>query len=701
MLRVPRAVTLAVLVLASVPLLADEAAPAASASPKETNRLSEDLIYSVDRTPERTFETSRAVEVINADTIRRSNAAGLADLLEEHAGLVVESQHSGGTPIMRGLSGKQVMLLVDGVKVNNASYGSETREYLNLISLDQVERIEVVRGVVSVLGTESLGGVINIITKKGPGATGESFGGAIRTRYATSDSSVSVPIEVFGRSDQFRYDAGFAAGSYGEQRAGDVGKQANTSYRQRSAYLNGQWLLSPEKTIGFGYQDVDQRDVQQPGVPGLFNALNFLPRTMQLGNVSYQDLTSRGWEDSLRISAYWNRQEQHESADLSPRPPLVFNDSDVMTGLNVELGTFAGAHHLLYGIDSSTDHVDSTSYSFSTTTGELLPRRGNVTDGAHYRTLGVYLQDHFDPAKWLTVIAGARWGQFKSKGSEVLDIGPIDLSSSKSDVTGALNLIFHVSPKLNVIANGFRGFRAPNIYDSSKYNFIRTANGVGFEVPAPNVQPERVISYEGGLKYDDGNLGGSAFYFRNRLTDLLVLAPGLLNGLPWRDTNGDGIRQASEFAVFQNQNVGSATIHGVELDGHYSLSNGVTAWGHYTKTKGTDTRTDSPLSMMPPSFGAAGVRYLSAATYQPWVEVVWRYYGKQDQLSLTDRANPDVVNGSIPGFNVFHVRTGLALTSRVTITAALQNITDKKYREAGSGLFAPGRGLVLGTELRF
>jgi hemoglobin/transferrin/lactoferrin receptor protein len=700
MLRITCALALAAIGLVIGPLAAADAL-SASASPADARRLSDDLIYSVDRMPERTFETSRAVQVINADAIHRANAAGLADLLEEQAGIIVSATQSGGAPIVRGLAGKQVMLLVDGVKVNNASWGG-VREYLNLINLDQVDRIEIVRGVVSVLGTESLGGVINVITKKGPGAQGKAFGGSIGARYAGSGSSLSLPIELFGRTERFRFDAGVSAMTAGDlQGGGSAGRQKLSGFHQRSGYLNGQWLLSPEKTLGFGYQIVQQHDVEAPGIVGLFNSVQFTPRELQLGNVSYQDLASRGWEDSLRVTGYWNRQSQIQTVNVAPRPAVNFSDGNIMTGLNVEVGSFLGAHHLLYGIDTSTDSISSSQTTHDAATGALIVKRGNEMDGATYRTLGIYLQDHVDLSKWLTVIAGARYGQFESKGIEHTDIGVIDLNSKKGDVTGALNLIGHVTPRLNVIANAFRGFRAPNIDDTSKYNYVQTATSVAFEVPTPNAQPERVISFEAGLKYEDGRLGGSAFFYRNKLTDLLILAPGTFNGLTFRDTNGDHVRQPSEFLIYQNQNVGSATIRGIELDGHYTVTSGVTAWGHFTQTVGTDTAKNKPLSAMPPPFGTAGVRYSSGSTYRPWTELVWRYYGSQDRLSSSDLSNPDVKKGSLPGFNIFHIRGGVSVTERFSVTAALQNVLDKKYREVGSSVYAPGRELVLGTQYRF
>jgi outer membrane receptor for ferrienterochelin and colicin len=103
-----------------------------------------------------------------------------------------------------------------------------------------------------------------------------------------------------------------------------------------------------------------------------------------------------------------------------------------------------------------------------------------------------------------------------------------------------VNLIYHATPSLNIIGNAMRGFRTPNIFDAT------TALEWGVNtilVPSGEVSTESVVSYELGAKYASNRFSGSAFYFRTDLTDLLVRAPGLLNGLPFNDSNGSGVRE--------------------------------------------------------------------------------------------------------------------------------------------------------------
>src|SRR5204863_1391934 len=139
-----------------------------------------------------------------------------------------------------------------------------------------------------------------------------------------------------------------------------------------------------------------------------------------------------------------------------------------------------------------------------------------------------YLQDRYDIGRWLTATAGVRYGTFRASGSETSSLGTIAIDTRNSDFTGAVNLVFHPTQQLNLIANVMRGYRAPNIDEISRLS----VRSVGIDVPNPAAGAEHVNSYELGAKYESGRIGGSLFYYRNNLTDLLVRQPGTLNGLP-------------------------------------------------------------------------------------------------------------------------------------------------------------------------
>src|SRR5947209_16927 len=276
-----------VLAACAVPQLLAADAQSDQATARE---LSEGLIYSVDRAPERPFDTARAVEVITAADIARKNALTLSDVLTDQPGFIkYHPTANSTTPIIRGLLGRQVLILIDGVKVNNALYGDTPN--IDLIDVSQIERIEIVRGVVSVLGTESLGGVINIITRRADGK-GQAIGGTIGTRYSSNGSSWAVPLNVRGQTNRFRWVAGISRESFGEVEGGkSVGVQRFTDYTHRSANLGFDYFVSAEKMLSLSYHGGEQVDVKSPAsmLSGVSLLTELTPARLQLGSVSYQD----------------------------------------------------------------------------------------------------------------------------------------------------------------------------------------------------------------------------------------------------------------------------------------------------------------------------------------------------------------------------------------------------------------------------
>ena len=119
------------------------------------------------RHDQRLIDSPRQIAVVTAEDIRRRNYRSTPDALADILGVFVQETNDGaGSPIIRGLVGNQILILVDGIRLNNGAYRLGPNQYLNTIDLNQIERIEVVRGAGSVLyGSDALGGVVNIITR--------------------------------------------------------------------------------------------------------------------------------------------------------------------------------------------------------------------------------------------------------------------------------------------------------------------------------------------------------------------------------------------------------------------------------------------------------------------------------------------------------------------------------------------------------
>jgi hemoglobin/transferrin/lactoferrin receptor protein len=680
-----------VIVLTSL-LACSALAQTADGTAGEASKLSEGLIFSVSRVPERPFETPRGVRVITREEIWRKNATSLSDILTDEPGFIkYRTSAAAASPLLRGMLGRQIMVLIDGVKVNNAIAGDTPN--IDLIDVNQIERIEIVRGVVSVLGTESLGGVINVITRKG---TGPRVGGSAGLQYSSAAEAFTSTMEAHGANDRFRWTTGATMQQFGEQRGpSGVGVQRFTDYEQRMAHLSGDYFLSADKTLSASYRGADQTDVRSNGslVSGSSLLNESSPIRMQIATLAYQDLTDRGWMESLRVTGYLNRQENGTNtiSRSTPNRRTTLVDEVQLYGLNTELGSFLGKHHLVYGLDLSRDVLHSTGADHDVTTGAVTPRRGRYTDEARYETMGVYLQDRFSLTKWVTATAGVRYGVFSTSGTETLPVvGEVDLDGSKSDFTGSLNVVFHATPHLNIVGNAMRGFRAPNLRDISRFSMSSSS----IEVPATGAEAERMNSYEGGVKYDTELFSGSFFYFRNDLSNMLITGASTYNGLPFIDTNKNGVRDAGELNVNRNRNLGEASMDGWEADLRVTPRPWLSLAANYTKVDGrVQSAADAALiQRVPPPYGAASVRLSPSWRLAPWAELVYGFNGsfKDGTGTVLTASSKDI-----------KLRLGFTPLQWMRVAVSGENLTDEAYLPRFTSTYHAGRRLVLTTEFRF
>ena len=149
---------------------------------------------------------------------------------------VQKTNHGGGSPIIRGLVGNHVLVLVDGVRLNNATFRYGPNQYLATVDPYPIERIEVVRGLGSVpYGSDALGGVINIITAR-PSFNEDGFrlGGRLRPKVASSSMELGIRADVEASGPNVAFLGGFTYSDFGDLRAGSgLGVEAPSGYLER------------------------------------------------------------------------------------------------------------------------------------------------------------------------------------------------------------------------------------------------------------------------------------------------------------------------------------------------------------------------------------------------------------------------------------------------------------------------------------
>ena len=647
-----------------------------------------EMVVTSTRVERDVFNTPQAVTVINDKQIEEANVTTTPDLFRNAEGVYIQKTNlGGGSPFIRGLTGKQVLILVDGMRLNNSFYRFGPHQYLNTIDPNSIERIEVVRGPSSVLyGSDALGGVINVITKKRTdfldpvamdGFMRATYDSATAgTSYAGDTGGYAVRAQGEGNWDDMGWIIGGSASSYDDLNGGgNLRDQEPSGYRQYAGDIKLNKLFNPGHELIIGLQYLRQEEVPKTSEVTLDGKIrfNYEPQERTFTYVEYRN-NRLEWFDDFKFNLSYNNQVEGEDiiASLPTQTEELTDVGTMGTTLQFTNSLFDRQHRLTYGVEFHHDDYETRKKSTNLNTGIVTSVKPGVPDGAVYDNFGLFVQDEFSIGDRTSLILGGRYSQFSAEG--VLDHpteGKKSLALDTNQFTGSLQALYKLTSELNLIAGVSQGFRAPNMEDF----FGR----VDFDTEIPNTElrPEESVNYEVGLKYLDESLYADVHYYYADYENLI-----------------DRVDTVDSFnrPVKQRRNVNNAEIQGVEsgfryrIDSHWLLG-ATLAW-----TQGRDDH-DLPLRRIPPLNGTLQLRY----THHPglWVELNSLMAKKQDELSQGDKSDLRIPDGGTPGYMVFSLKSGFKRTKDELLSLTFENMFDEKYKAHGSGIYAPGRSVVV------
>jgi hemoglobin/transferrin/lactoferrin receptor protein len=647
------------------------------------------------------FDSPRSLSVVTAEEIARKGCRSVPEALGEVAGVLVqETNYAAGSPVIRGMIGNRILILVDGVRVNNALFRLGPNQYLNTMDINQVERIEVIRGPGSVLyGSDALGGIIHIITKS---STSNGKRGPIHSRlysrFSSADRGVSTRADVSVNAGRVGLFGGVSARGFGDVDAGGIyGRQPWTDYHEWDGDLKASVRLANNARLVAAVQHVWQDGASRPDVlkAGAELEYRWTPERRELGYLQLQAEKPLRMVDSLQLT--FSRQVQFERVNrmlaAAPSVRQTYEDEVGSWGGQLQLASSLGSRQLLtYGVELYRDLVSSRRNDANLSTGAVKAAQASFADGASLLSTAAYLQDEVKLSTRLNLILGLRYSRFDLEATVTNPAtGTIEIDNRPDALTGSGYLAWNLTPPLQVFGGVAQGFRAPGVEDTT----VLRQSGSRFDMPSPGVHPEKSLNYEVGLKLRKRQLSGTLSYFYSDYRDLIDRAPGLFLGLPYVDLNGNGAKDASEPLVYYRANVGKARVQGFALELESRLSNEWAVYGNVAWTRGDDLTAKTSLSRIPPVKGLAGVRWVP--TTKLWAEAYAILAAAQHRLSAGDIADQRIGAGGTPGFATLNLRGGLQMGETLNLTLGLENLTDKAYRWHGSGVMAPGRNLVLGV----
>lgn len=658
------------------------------------------ILVTARKAEEDPFVVPHFVSVIPRQEIEERIPWTTPDLLDRSAGVLVQKTNLGGGSIfLRGLTGKHILLLVDGVRMNNSLYRYGPHQYLNTIDPNIIERIEIVRGPMSVLyGSDAMGGTINVITRKPalPGDRSPSYGGLLSGAYGSAARQRSGRVEFEAGVRTSGILAGATYRGFSDLVGGrGVGVQDPTGYEEADADAKMTLMDSGDHRLWAATQFTRQFDVPKTSEVTLDKKIkyNYEPQLRSLSYIRYEGGRLVGqWPDFVGISLSYQVQEEGEEV-IKDDPTLETKERNGARtlGAGVHLRSSLGFLGLLsYGAEFSQDWIASSKTEFNRAAGTSRAVRSAFPDDAVYRSVGVYLQEEVGLLDRITVVAGGRYSYVRTHGTLVDPASGAEnaLSLETDNISGMGQLRVEIVPWLCGVLSVAQAFRAPNMEDFfGKVDFTE-------EIPNTDLDPERSLNYEAGLKAAHPWFSADLFYFLSEYRDLITRTE-----VGFEDTNGNGAQDQDEHSIFQRINVGKARMQGVECDVRIRLPSSFTLFGTYSWMRGTNRITGEPLRRIPPMQGTVGIRYQPNDRY--WVEGWALFAARQDRLSPEDLKDKRIPEGGTPGYEVFNLAGGYALRNGLDVTLVLENLGNEKYKTHGSGIYEPGTNVMIGCRYRF
>ena len=651
-------------------------------------------------------EEPYVVQVVDLEQLERNLPRTVPEALDGLAGVLVQKTASGhGSPYIRGFTGNRTLLVIDGIRYNNATYRDGANEYFAQVDSFTLGQIELISGPASALyGSEAVGGTVSLTTR--PSSMRLQDGGWIDgeqvLRYSSGDRSITSRTAFdLGEGGKWGFRGGMTARQYGDVRASQLGRLPYTSYSETAFDGRLDVAISPDWTATFSHQTLWQDDVPRThatvfSVPfaGTEAGSDLLREKDHERSLTYAKLrgeTSSAWAETLEITLSHQTRTEEEERVRSNGRRIDENFSSELTALSgVATGT-AGQLALTYGVDFSRETIDSGRFETDPVTGSVTIRlQGPVGDDASYEQAGLFLRGDWSLGDNWLLETGLRFSHVASRIGTFADPITGDARAFRADwsnLSGSLRAQYQ-SDDHRFWAAYSRSFRAPNIADTSRFGASRSSE---IEVASLDLEPEKFDTFEAAYRFDGGAYSLGATAYTTALIDYI-------------DTVPTG-RMREGLIEVAKQNAASGRITGIDLFARAALASELTLEGNLTYLRGRLTSLTAagpvrePISRIQPFTVNLAMEWERGAD---WLRAEARLVQRADELSSGDLLDTQRIPlAGTPGYALLALRGGTELTQGLELTLALENLLDEAWRPHGSGTNEPGRHVVAGVHLRF
>lgn len=641
---------------------------------------------------ESTADVPQAMSVVTRDEIDSRPYTLLPQVLREEPGILLQQTTTAQTsPIIRGFTGQQNAYLIDGVRLNTASWRGGPSQYLAWIDGGAVDRLEIVRGPGSVeYGSDALGGTVNLLTGSPAFSNVFRIGGSVDVGVGSADrtAGTQASLTLVGPAVSFRF--GGSARQVGNLRGGRgldshaavtrflglsstvMGtRMPDTAFDQRGAFLNGSLRAGTNATIRTVYLHNDITDSMRydriDGGDGLYRS-GFDPQTLDFLMLRYQRGATRVLDS---VSGTFSVNRQADGRFEQTRPTAVLDRQQATTtavGYQVDgRKRVASRHEIGAGTEIYRESIDAFREQVTPATGIAVPQRPDIPDGTTYLNAGVYVNDTTTlvPGR-LTVRGGLRYGRFNFATVADQSLGVVDERVTMHAMTFNTGIIASLTSRISATFNVARGFRAAN---SADLGSIGLSGGGGFGITpsraaalgglvgstgavgavstgelVPALGPEVVYSFEPGIRFQSGRISAMFTAYDMESLDTIqrraIVFPTNIVGsvisgfqIVRQDTNGLAYIAQDIRPIGTSINADHGRIRGFEADGSVRVSSSWKARAFFAMTSGRLLGTGEFLRRMPPPLGGGSVRWTGRRL---WIEATTNFAAEQTRFNSGD-----------------------------------------------------------------
>jgi len=680
------------------------------------------------------FEAQRGtvpnqISLISTNQIAFQNTPNTGDLLINSGNVFVQkSQGGGGSPVLRGFESSRVLVVVDGIRMNNAIYRAGHLQNVLRIDQSMLERAEIIFGPSSVIyGSDALGGVM-IFRSKNP--TIDKITASAYTRFSSAwnektihadvnlggkkfGSLTSITYSDFGdliqgnkRTDKFP-DFGKTL-FYAERIDGKDNKVTNTDYNKQvgSAYSQYDILqkfmyqksVKVKHLVNLQYSntsDVPRYDrlTEVSGTNPKYSEWYYGPEKRFLAAYHLELSEAKIYDKSIITAAFQDIEESRISRNFNNVNKKSQIENVKVFTLNADFQKIIKPNTIQYGAEMTFNDVKSTATNLNINTGVFTPSNTRYPDGKNtMKSLAVYLTNQLNVSQKLYINGGLRFNAIQLNAKFIdKTFFPFPYSEAKQSpnaLSGNLGIVARPTNKTKLSALFSSGFRSPNIDDMTKVFDSKAGTLV---VPNPDIKPEYTYNYEASINQQIGEiLTIEATYFYTQFKNAIITAPYTLNGQSLVDYLG------VKSKVVASQNVREAQIKGWNITLYAKLRPDLIFSSTLNNTKGKimDDK-NTPLDHIPPMFGRTALRFSKKklqlevfSLYNGWKKITnYNLDGEDNQQYAT----PD----GMPSWWTLNLRSEFHINKNLQIQVACENILDKNYRNFASGISNAGRNFIV------